>query len=119
MWELEGTSLFDRRLKRYQKKHPVEATAVLNNLDTYLKTLASGIKPGVINVGWIHREPEGVVAIDQKGGGPYLRQTRLYLYANEKNETVYLISIGDKNSQKNDLKDCRNFIKKHRRSLEE
>lgn len=109
-WMLEEAPIFASRFRWYQKKHPNETRAALNNLDTYLTALNSGVKPPLIQAGFIHREPQGVVAIDQKGGKGSLKQTRLYMYTAEVKNTVYLITIGDKQSQDQDLKDCRKFV---------
>ncbi|MDD3925309.1 MAG: hypothetical protein PHT33_01475 [bacterium] len=109
-WSLEETELFKSRFRKYQKKFANETVAVLNNLDTYLKALNAGIKPPIVQAGFIHREPQGVIAIDQKGAPSRLRETRLYIYALEIRHIVYLITIGDKSSQKQDISDCRKFM---------
>ena len=75
-----------------------------------MQALKAGVKPEHIQAGFIHREPHGVVAIDQKGAKGRPRQTRLYIYADEPRQTIHLITIGDKNSQKRDIADCRKFI---------
>ena len=61
-WVLEESDIFASRFKRFQKKHRNETMAVLNNLDTYFHALNSGVKPSLIQGGFIHREPQGVVA---------------------------------------------------------
>lgn len=109
-WVLEESLIFASRFKRYQKKHPNETAAVLNNLDTFVRTLQSGVKPAMIRAGFIHREPQGVIAIDQKGMKGSPRQTRFYIYADDVDLTVYLVTIGDKNTQKRDVADCRRFV---------
>lgn len=109
-WVLEESTIFPRRFKRYQKNHPDETAAVLNNLDTYVRTLQAGVHPSRIKIGFIHREPQGVIAIDQKGMKGSPRQTRLYLVPEGEEHVVYLITIGDKNTQSRDLTDCRHFI---------
>ncbi len=116
-WILEESTFFASKFRRYQKKHPNETAAVMNNLDTYVRTLNAGVKPTLIQAGFIHREPQGVIAIDQKGikGSP--RQTRLYVYAFEVGDVLFLITIGDKNSQKKDIEDCRRFISSLRKEL--
>jgi len=115
VWILEESSFFASKFRRYQKKHPNETIAVMNNLDTYVRTIESGVKPTLIQAGFIHREPLGVIAIDQKGAHSSLRQTRLYIYTVEVRNTIFLITIGDKNSQKRDIEDCRNFVKSLRK----
>ena len=109
-WRLIKTELFARSFKKYQKKHQPEVIAVLNNLDTYLKTLQAGVKSVLVHAGFIHLEPLGVIAIDQKGMKGKGRQTRLYVYTVEIDKVVYLITIGDKNSQKSDIVDCKKFV---------
>lgn len=111
VWVLEESSFFASRFRRYQKKHPNETAAVMNNLDTYVRTLNAGVKPALIQAGFIHQEPQGVIALDQKGTQVSPRQTRLYVYAYTVHNTLFLITIGDKNSQKRDIKDCRDFLK--------
>ena len=119
MWSIERTDKFVTRFRRFQKKHPNETLAVLNNLDTYTRTLNDGVKPSLIKAGFIHPEPQGVVAIDQRGAKGRLRQTRLYIYAYEHDQVVYLITIGDKNTQKQDLKDCRKFVDDLRKAVDD
>jgi hypothetical protein len=110
MWVIETTEGYDRRHKTYQKKHPQELQAVLDNLDTYFESLKLGVKPLQIKHGFMHQEPLGVVAIDQKGGGKSLAQTRLYVYPETEREVLYLITLGDKRSQKDDIKTCQAFV---------
>lgn len=116
-WVLEESPFFASRFRHYQKKHPNETAAVMNNLDTYVRTLNAGVKPTLIQAGFIHREPQGVIAIDQKGTKDSRRQTRLYVYAFEVGNTLFLITIGDKNSQKRDIEDCRHFISSLRKEV--
>ncbi len=52
-WVLEESSFFASRFRRYQKKHPNETAAVMNNLDTYVRTLNAGVKPTLIQAGFI------------------------------------------------------------------
>ena len=87
-----------------------ELKAVLGNLDSYLVTLNDGRNPYHRAAGYIHHEPDGVIAIDQKGGGKALAETRLYVYPDTDTCTLYLLLLGDKNSQKRDIQDCREFV---------
>jgi hypothetical protein len=111
MWKLELTDEYERRHKRYAKNHPRELQAVLDNLDTYFKSLEAGVNPLQIKHGFLHNEPLGVVAIDQKGGGKNLAQTRLYVYPDTETEVLHVITLGDKRSQKKeDIPTCRVFV---------
>ncbi len=108
MWQVAETDEYERRHKRYRKKHPRELAAVLDNLDTYFRSLAAGVCPKQVKHGFMHNELHGVIAIDQKGGGVNLAQTRLYIYPER--DTLYLITMGDKQSQQDDLAICREFV---------
>lgn len=110
-WVLQKSNFFDSRFKRFEKKHQEEAKAVLNNVDTYFRTLESGCNPINIKAGFIHDEPEGIKAIDQKGGKGKLMQTRLYVYPDAATMILHVISIGTKVDQKSDIKECQDYIR--------
>ena len=114
-WVIEESEFYPNRVKKYQKKHRRETASALNNLDTYFDTLRSGVKPTHIQAGFIHLEPQGVVALDERGMKGRGRATRLYIYTVEVDKVLYLITIGDKDSQKRDLVDCREFVKNLRK----
>ena len=118
-WELEPTDLYLRKLSEYEQKRPHELSAMLGNLDTYHKTLKETGHPLQVKAGFIHHEPNGIKAIDQKGGKEKikLQQMRLYIYPDPISKTVYLLTIGDKSSQRNDIKLCREFVRKEIRTI--
>ena len=93
MWVIQRSQFFEARFKRFQKKHPEEAKAVLNNLDTYFKALCVGANPVNIQAGFIHHEPEGIKALDQKGGKGNLMQSRLYIFPEMNKKIMHVISI--------------------------
>ena len=72
MWELEPTTAWQKDQKYYAKKHPKELAAILNNLRRYLVLLAASKNSKAVQAGFLHHEPAGVVAVDQKGGGANL-----------------------------------------------
>ncbi len=114
MWVTETSDQYERRHKRYTKKEPNVLKAILNNLDTYFKALQFGVLPQKIQFGFIHAEPHGVKAIDQKGGEGKLAQGRLYVYPDADAEVLYLITLGDKDSQDEDIQYCNQFIRQLR-----
>jgi hypothetical protein len=121
MWTATETESYQIRQRRYVKKRPRELAAVLDNLDTFFRALSEGVKPtqAKASFGFIHKENLGVVSIDQRGGGPNLAQTRLYVYPDEKKEVLYLITLGDKASQRDDISTCAAFIKAHIQEVSE
>ena len=117
IWRICYTDRYHRMFKRYQKKHRNELLAVLDNLQDYKTAIDSGVDPLRVQAGFIHPEPMGIVAIDQKKGGlrTTLRQTRLYVYADKTNHELWLITIGDKQTQKADILLATNFVKEMRK----
>jgi hypothetical protein len=111
MWSIISTDTYERRLKKYHKKHPRELMAVLRNLNRFSDLLNTITNPQLIEAGYVHHEPQGVKAIDQKGGGKDLKQTRLYIYTYEKDKMLHLITLGDKKTQSEDLAYCKEFMK--------
>jgi hypothetical protein len=92
------------------KKRPDELAAVLRNLERYLMLLKVSKNSKCVQAGYLHHEPMGVIAIDQKGIGGNLQETRLYIYAAEETKTVHLITIGNKDEQHSDIEFCKEFV---------
>lgn len=118
-WEIQKSEFFGNRFKRFQKKHPEEAKAILNNLDTYFQILCSGVSPVNIQVGFVHHEPDGIKAIDQRGGKGKKMQSRLYVYPEELENILHVISVGTKTDQNGDIQECKNYIKPLKKKKEE
>lgn len=51
-----------------------------------------------------------MVAVDQKGGGGNLQETRLYTFADDETQTLWLITLGNKDEQSNDIQFSRKFV---------
>ena len=110
MWTLQTEAEYEKRVEKWPKKHRRELAATLDNLDTFFKALQHGAKLEQIKFGFMHREPRGVIAIDQKGGGQGLKETRLYTYPNRPAEIIHVVTIGDKSSQESDIRYTREFV---------
>lgn len=113
-WNMEPTDEFSRAAKWYSKKHTNEFIAVTANLDKYFNALQNLGNPLQITAGFIHNEPDGIIALDQKGGKQKvkLQQARLYIFPYLKEKVLYILTIGDKRSQSNDINYCRKFVRK-------
>lgn len=110
MWKLQPEAEYENRVKQWPKKHRREYVAVHDNLDTFLTALNRGAKLEQVKFGFIHPEPRGVLAIDQKGGGVGLKETRLYTYPHRRSQIVHLITFGDKSTQKADIAYASEFV---------
>ena len=111
MWQIEPSTQFKKDLKWYEKKHPRELAAALDNLNRYFEQIKVARHPRAVQAGYMHHEPHGVVAIDQKGGGKDLQQTRLYTFADPDTSMLHLITIGGKKEQSADIKFSSDFVK--------
>jgi len=118
MWEIETTHRWEKDHKHYEKKRPDELAAVTNNLHRYLKILEVSKNSKCVQAGYLHPEPGGVVAIDQKAGGGNLQETRLYTYADDETRILYLLTIGDKAAQDSDIEYCKSAVNELRRQKE-
>ena len=110
-WIMRPTPRLSRDLYRLTRRHPREHSAILRNLQRYLTLLNNSQHPRLIQAGFLHTEPQGVIAIDERGGGGNLRALRLYTYADEANRVIHLLSLGDKDSQSNDLRALSTLLK--------
>lgn len=102
-WLLLPHSGYLRDLRWYAKKRPAELTATLRNLERYMTLLVRSPSARSVQAGFLHPEPHGMVALDQRGGAGRLQETRLYCYPHAASRTVHLLGIGDKSSQSGDL----------------
>ena len=111
MWDVAPTTQFLRDQEWYKKKHPSEFAAVFHNLGRYLEQLNVAKNHRSVTAGYLHHEPSDVVAVDQKGAAGKLQQTRLYTFADPDSKTLHLITIGDKRTQRDDIKLSTGFVK--------
>lgn len=115
MWRLLITSQFERAKRHYDKKRPAELAAVLRNLDRLREQLNTLPHCRAAQAGFLHQEPAGIWALDQKGPSrTKLQETRLYVFPVDETRTLHIITVGNKNSQTADLRAALDYV----RSLE-
>jgi hypothetical protein len=110
MWEIVHTTTWEKDQKHYAKKQPNELAGVLRNLARYLAQLNCTGNPAAIQAGYLHNEPMGIRAIDQRGSKGSLQETRLYTFADPANKVLYLITIGNKSDQPSDIELSKEFV---------
>ena len=111
MWSLEPSTQWEKDQKWYDKKRPDELGAVMRNLQRYLALLNVSKNSKCVEAGYLHKEPGGVIAIDQKGFSGNLQETRLYTFAVDATKTVHLITIGNKDNQHSDVEYAKGYAK--------
>jgi len=115
MWKLESHSDFEKRLKKFLKKHRQETLNALDNLNAYHTALQQGLKPQQIIRGFIHHEGMGIRALDQSGPGKPRKALRLYIYPDENSQILYVLTLGDKSSQSEDIRHTTEFVESVRK----
>ena len=132
MWEIKTSDEYLRRFKLFDKrknKRVNELRAVHLNLERYLESLNSGVSPKQIQGGFVHPEPEDVVALTENCPAPEtdsaplnqknLVPFRLYLYPDTEQKVLYLLTVGDKTTQPDDIAYCKNLVRKSIRKSQE
>lgn len=113
MWSIQNQPDVEKRVKKFGKKWSRELTNVFANLDALLAALNYGTRSEQLKkLGFVHSEPTGILAIDQSGPskGGRLKQFRLYVYPDENDCVLHIITLGDKVSQRDDLRTGKRFV---------
>lgn len=121
MWTASKTTEFEKRAVKWGKKYRRELAAMFDNLDTLLEALQSGVKPEQIkrNLSFVHSEPDGLLAVDQKGAGKGAKESRAYTYPDEREKRLHHLTLGGKETQSADIKSCKAWIKEHLKNSED
>jgi hypothetical protein len=110
-WKLDKQWAEQSRLSDFNQKHPAEYAACFVNLDRTLSMLVQHKGPTGFHVGFFRSEGQGVFRIGQTGVA-HAVETRLYVYLLLDHKTIYVLTIGDKTQQKDDIKRCKRLAKR-------
>lgn len=110
VWALNNDLAERSRFKEYNRKHPREYASCFSNLTQLLTLLQQfgGVKG--FQVGHVRSEGRGVYRIGQTGV-KHARETRLYVHIDETARVVRVLTIGDKDSQSDDIRQCHSMTK--------
>lgn len=111
-WTTEEASEFGGKYKKFKKKHPEELQEALLRADKYFKILQVVGDPQKVNAPGvrIHTEGQGVIAFDQ-GSSKGKKAVRLYAYPDQERKILWLITVGDKDSQQRDVNKAHEFVR--------
>ncbi len=70
VWKLQPSTQFLKDRTWYDKKHPAELAAVLNNLQRFITLASTTPNSRAVQAGYVHTEGKGVLAVDERAGGP-------------------------------------------------
>ena len=112
-WTIEVLEQAKGSLKRYAKKHPEESVQVFKNLDRFLSLLnTKDLDPNFVT-DVVRQEGGGLLAADTRGmPKSSKRETRLYVCPLKEDQILKVLRIGDKDTQSNDIRECRKLCKK-------
>ena len=112
-WEIHPTEEFSRGFRRFAKRHPEGADALLARLQNFLDRWLNNpqLAAGFHLPGWVHAEGRGVLAVDQ-GTKRNLAALRLYLWLDHHQRHVCLLRVGDKPTQYADIAYCHAWVER-------
>lgn len=109
-WEISDALAEKNRFKAFNKKHPRELAACFSNLGHIVALLNHHGNVGAFQVGFFRSEGENVYRIGQTGV-KHAVETRLYVYVYTVGKILYVLTIGDKTQQTDDIRRCKEIVR--------
>jgi len=105
-WQVETSHASGSRFKKFAKNHELEYISLFANLERIQGILNGGNKLGSFQVGCFRSEGDGLYRIGQTGV-PSAKESRLYVFPEEETLTIYVLGIGTKETQDNDINEAK------------
>lgn len=109
-WHVDVSHASKGEFKRFAKKRQREYDSLFANLDKIMVLLRCGNKIGGFQVGFLRSEAEGVFRIGQTGVAN-AKESRLYVYPDEQSCSMYVLHIGTKETQHDDINASKAIVK--------
>ena len=109
MYKKEQTDQFNNRFKKFEKQSSDSLKYVLVKLGVLFKALECDGKIESLSYNFLRYERDGVYAVRCSSKGK--RPLRLYIHLHLSSETIYLLTLGDKNTQSDDIRWCASIVK--------
>lgn len=110
-WQTNTGSAISGKFERFAKKHRTEFNSLFANLNKVIAILNAGNRLGAFKVGFFRSEGEGVYRIGQTGVRS-AKESRIYVFPDETNWVMYILTIGDKDSQSGDINDAKRIARR-------
>jgi hypothetical protein len=104
-WRIDIAHASPGKFKKFAGKYGREYASLFANLDKIMGLLAGGQKLGSFQVGFFRSEREGVYRIGQTGVRS-AKESRLYVYPDEQKRIMYVLNIGTKEGQAEDINEA-------------
>ena len=116
MWQQSSEYAEKGVIKRFVKRHPREAVSCFENLRDVVAALDAGGEPLRLPFGFYSSEGADVYRIGQTGV-KHPCESRLYIYSCVINTTVYVLTMGDKSTQKDDINRSKAIVRRIKSDL--
>jgi hypothetical protein len=114
-WALETKYASQGKFGSFANEHPREYSSLFANLDKILGLLRCGNKIGGFRVNFFRSEGDEVYRIGQTAVA-HAKESRLYVYPDSKECVMYVLAIGDKDSQSRDILEAKSIVSEIKKS---
>src|SRR5580692_7494776 len=97
-WLIESAYSRADKFKEFAKQYPREYESLFNNLEKVLRLLREGQRVRGFHINFFRSEGEDVYRIGQTAV-PHAKESRLYVYPDEQNHVMHVLTIGTKERQ--------------------
>lgn len=108
-WQIETKYATGSKFKKFAKNHDREYDSLFGNLQRVVDLLNSGHKFGSFQVGFFRSESDGVYRIGQTSVAG-AKESRLYVWPDQETKSIYVLGIGDKDTQSGDINDAKSLM---------
>ena len=112
-WQIDNSLASASEFKRFRKNHEAELVSCFSNLQKIIGFLNEGRRVANIanNPKFFSSEGKGIFRIGQTGLAS-AKESRLYVYPCEESKVMYILGIGTKETQRDDIASAKSAIKR-------
>jgi len=115
-WQIDLCWASKNQFAKFNKKHPDEYASLFSNLEKVMLILKKGNRIGTFSMGFFRSEGEGIYRVGQTAVES-AKESRLYVYPDEANRVTYILGIGDKDSQGDDINGAKKYARQIKHQL--
>jgi hypothetical protein len=115
-WSIENKYAVTKKFETFAQARPREFASLFANLDRIVRHLNGGAKVGGFQMGYFRSEGEGVYRIGQTAV-QHAKESRLYIFPNQSNQTIYILTVGTKDRQPDDINEAKAMADQIKKTL--
>lgn len=116
-WRVNQDYASKNKFEKFAAQYSREYASLFANFQKIFDLLRSGNKIGGFHVGFFRSEGEGVFRIGQTGV-PSAKESRLYLYPDSETKIIFVLTIGTKDSQTDDINEAKEAARRIKKTAE-